>query len=172
MYGRTKLEGERAVLGVSDRFLVVRTSWLFGPGRNFVGAILEQAARIRREGVRTPLRVVDDQVGAPTYAADLAEGLVALLSKGRSGVYHLTNAETATWWDLARAALDESGFADLEIERIATEALKLPAPRPRYSLLDVSKAARDGVVLRSWRAALSAYLRSSDAPVVQTGGPR
>jgi dTDP-4-dehydrorhamnose reductase len=167
VYGRTKLEGERAVLKVSAAFLVVRTSWLFGPGRNFVGAILEQAQRARRERPLAPLRVVDDQVAAPTYAADLAEGIVALLSNGRSGLYHLTNAEAATWWDLARAALDETGFEDLEIERIGTDALGLPAPRPRYSLLDVSKAARDGVTLRSWRAALSAYLRSADSPLRQ-----
>lgn len=91
----------------------------------------------------------------------------ALLSNGASGLYHLTNAGAATWWDLARAALDASGYADLEIERIATDELNVPAPRPRYSLLDVSKAARAGVTLRSWRAALSAYLRSADSPALR-----
>jgi dTDP-4-dehydrorhamnose reductase len=167
VYGQTKLAGERAVLESSAEFLVVRTSWLFGPGRNFVVAILEQARRGRLERRPAPLRVVDDQLGSPTYAADLAQGTLQLLSEGRRGLYHLANADAATWWDLARAALDECGHGDLEIARIRTDELNLPAPRPRYSLLDVSKAASAGVKLRSWRAALSAYLGSPDAAALR-----
>jgi dTDP-4-dehydrorhamnose reductase len=159
-YGRSKLAGERRVLETSPAFLVVRTSWVFGPGRNFVEAILRQA-RLRREGEASgPLRVVDDQEGCPTYAADLAEGIRALVAAGAGGLVHLSNGGACTWWDFARAILDEAGHGELEIERGRTEELDLPAPRPRYSVLDCSRAASLGVVLRPWRDALRDYLRS------------
>lgn len=162
VYGRTKLAGERAVLAASPDFLVVRTSWVYGRGRNFVAAILERAARARAGG--DPLRVVDDQRGRPTYAADLARGLLALVERGCGGVYHLANAGEATWWELARAALDQRGFEDLPIQRIRSEELDLAAPRPRYSVLDCRKAGSEGVHLRDWREALAAFLDSADAP--------
>lgn len=165
-YGRSKLAGERAVLAASPDFLVVRTSWLFGPGRNFVAAILGRAA------AGEPLRVVDDQVGSPTYARDLAEGIVALLAKGARGPYHLANAGAASWWDVARAALDAAGRRDVPVERIRSAELDRPAPRPGYSVLDCSKAARAGVALRGWREALAEYLRSPDSPLHMEGtGP-
>jgi dTDP-4-dehydrorhamnose reductase len=162
VYGRTKLAGERAVLAASPDALVVRTSWVYGRGRNFVAAILAQAERVRAgEGA---LRVVDDQRGRPTYAADLAAGLLALVERRCSGLYHLANAGEATWWEVARAALDQRGFDDLPIQRIRTEDLALAAPRPRYSVLDCEKAGREGVRLRDWREALAAFLVSEDAP--------
>jgi len=148
------------VLEADPEALVVRTSWVFGPGRNFVGAILRQA-RLRRSGeARGPLSVVDDQRGCPTYAADLAEGLCALRAAGAQGLYHLCNAGPITWWDFARAILDETGHGDLQIERARTADLSLPAPRPAYSVLDCSRAAALGVRLRGWREALIDYLAS------------
>ncbi|TMQ67634.1 MAG: sugar nucleotide-binding protein, partial [Candidatus Eisenbacteria bacterium] len=78
VYGRTKLDGDRAVLSASEEFLVVRTSWLFGRGRNFIAAVLDQAAARRGGRDSGPLRVVDDQTGRPTYAVDLAEAIVVL----------------------------------------------------------------------------------------------
>jgi dTDP-4-dehydrorhamnose reductase len=157
-YGRTKLAGERAVLAESPDFLVVRTSWLFGRGRNFMAAILAQARAGR------PLRVVDDQTGRPTYAGDLAEGMLRLAAAGARGLVHLANAGTATWWDVARATLDLAGYGDVPVEPISTAALRLDAPRPRFSVLDCSKAERMGVALRPWREALAGYLASEDAP--------
>jgi len=169
VYGRTKLEGEARVLAACSEALIIRTSWVFGPGRNFVGAILRQA-QLRRTGeVAGPLSVVDDQRGCPTYAADLAEGLRALQRAGAKGVLHLSNAEPTTWWGFARAILDETGYGDLEVERGSTAALDLPAPRPAYSVLDCSRAAARGVSLRPWREALSEYLQSEDSPVTGAG---
>ncbi len=159
-YGRTKLEGERAVLRASPDFLVVRTSWLFGHGRNFIGAILGQAEARRQGRVSGPLRVVDDQTGSPTYAEDLAVGIRGLLAAGARGLYHLSNRDVASWWDLARFCLDETGHADLPIERIHTRDLDLPAPRPAWSVLDCSKAEALGVGLRGWREAVRAYLQT------------
>lgn len=166
-YGRTKLEGERRVLATAPDALVVRTSWVFGRGRNFIAAILEQARERRAGRASGPLRVVDDQRGRPTYAFDLASGILELVGRGATGVYHLANAGVASWWDLARAALDEADFADLSVERIRTDELELDAPRPAWSVLDSSKAAVLGIELRSWRDAVAAFLASAESPLRQ-----
>lgn len=163
VYGHTKWEGEQEVRAVAPDSLIVRTSWVFGRGRNFIAAILAQASRIRAEG-EGALRVVGDQRGRPTYAADLANALVELVLAGRTGTYHFANDGEATWWDLARAALDETGFGDLEIERTDTASLDLPAPRPAYSVLDLTKTREAGIPIPTWREALRAYLASEDAP--------
>jgi dTDP-4-dehydrorhamnose reductase len=172
-YGRSKLLGEEKVRAASSEAMIVRTSWVFGPGRNFVGTILRQA-RLRRSGeAEGPLRVVDDQRGCPTYSADLASGICRLASatargRGQGGLYHLCNApdprdeDAPTWWDFARAILDASRYSELEIERLSSEQLAAPAPRPAYSVLACGRAAALGVKLRSWREALAAYLASPD----------
>lgn len=163
-YGRGKLAGEARVLAAAPDSLVVRTSWVFGPGKNFVLAILRQA-RLRRSGeLSGPLTVVDDQAGSPTYAGDLAEGILGLVEAGATGIYHLSNSQRATWWDFAREILDETGHADLAIDRIKTADLDLPAQRPANSLLDCSRAAALGVSLRPWQQALRAYLESPGGP--------
>jgi dTDP-4-dehydrorhamnose reductase len=170
-YGATKLEGERYVLAASEDFLVVRTSWLFGEGRNFIAAILNQG-RARRDGSASgPLTVVDDQQGCPTYAEDLAAAIIALLEHGARGLYHVSNAGVATWWDLARVSLDLAGFSELAIERIRTEDLDVPAPRPLWSVLDCSKAEALGVRLRSWQEAVRAYLEADISPMAERGEP-
>ena len=164
VYGRTKLEGESSVLGASEAFLVVRTSWVFGHGRNFIAAVLDQARRRKAGDAAEPLRVVDDQTGRPTWAPDLAEAILELLEADARGLYHMANDGTATWWDLARFCLDEAGFGDLVVERIRTGDLDLPAPRPVWSVLDCSKALALGVRMRSWKDAVRAYLQSGVRP--------
>jgi dTDP-4-dehydrorhamnose reductase len=172
VYGRTKLAGEEAVRAVSGDFLIVRTSWVFGRGRNFLAAILDQADQRRRGEVEGPLRVVSDQRGRPTWAEDLAEGLRGLLEAGAGGLYHLTGGgDVATWWDLARLCLDLAGHRDLVVERIATSELELDAPRPPWSVLDCSKADALGVRLRDWREAVASYLRSPESPLAGEAGP-
>jgi len=164
-YGRSKLEGERRVLAASPSNLVVRTSWVFGRGRNFLAAVLAQA-RERREGRASgPLRVVDDQRGRPTWSVDLASGIRRLVDRSASGLYHLAGGGVATWWELARLCLDEAGFPDLAVERIGSAELDLPAPRPAWSVLDCSKAQALGVQMRDWREAVRVYLRSEDSPL-------
>ena len=151
-YGRTKLAGERAVFEALPEALIVRTSWVFGHGRNFVAAILEHA----RSG--KALRVVADQHGRPTSAWDLAQGIVSLVERRVTGLYHLANQGQATWWEVARVALDHVGLREVEVEPVATAALGLPAPRPLRSVLDLDKAARAGVRLRLWPEALAEHL--------------
>ena len=168
VYGRTKLEGERRVLETQPDAIVVRTAWVFGPGRNFVRTILEAAARAQR-GEGQPLRVVDDQRGSPTYAADLADGIVGLVEAGARGVVHLANSGVATWWELARAAVDAWGHPELPIARCTTDEFPRPAPRPAWSVLDTSKAAKLGVRLRDWREGLRGYLESDASPLRERG---
>jgi dTDP-4-dehydrorhamnose reductase len=169
-YGRTKLAGERAVLDTCEDALVVRTSWVFGRGRNFLAAILAQAGERRSGKASGPLRVVDDQRGCPTYAVDLAEGLTRLVEARARGLYHLANAGETTWWELARLCLDEAGYPDLAVERIRTRDLDLPAQRPAFSVLDCSKAEALGIAMRPWREAVRDYLHSADSPLVTAGG--
>jgi len=164
VYGHTKLEGERLVLAAQPDAIVVRTAWVFGPGRNFVRTILEAAARARR-GEAPTLRVVDDQRGSPTYAADLAGGIVGLVDANAGGILHLANTGVATWWELARAAVDAWGHPELPIEKVRTEEFPRPAPRPAWSVLDTAKAERLGVRMRDWRSALQAYLESDASPL-------
>lgn len=164
VYGSSKLEGERRVLAAQPEAIVVRTAWVFGPGRNFVRTILEAAARVRR-GEAPPLRVVDDQRGSPSYAGDLADGIVRLVDANARGLVHLTNAGVATWWELARAAVDAWGHPELAIEKVRTEEFPRPAPRPAWSVLDNAKAEGLGVRLRDWREGLRSYLESDASPL-------
>ena len=108
--------------------------------------------------------MVADQTGRPTHAPDLAAAIRGLVAAGASGLYHAANDGTATWWELARFCLDESGFHDVEASRIATADLELPAPRPAWSVLDCSKTRALGIEMRSWQDAVRAYLHSADAP--------
>jgi dTDP-4-dehydrorhamnose reductase len=153
VYGKSKLAGEKEVRTKAP-WAIVRTAWLYGPGgRNFVDTIL--AALDDRGAVE----VVDDQVGSPTYAPDLAGGLVTLLEARAQGLYHLANAGEASWFDLAREAARLSGRAPERIRPATTAEVSRPAPRPPYSVLDCSHVAdTHSLRLRHWRDALAAYL--------------
>jgi dTDP-4-dehydrorhamnose reductase len=153
-YGRTKLAGERAA-ELARNHLVARTAWLFGEGANFVESILAQIAAGRGE-----LRVVDDQVGCPTYAEDLATGLLALLDRGARGTLHVTNAGATSWFGFAQEIVGLSG-ATMNVVPVATADVPRPARRPRRAVLDTSRlAATLGTVLPPWQDALSRYLLS------------
>lgn len=154
VYGRTKLAGEAAAGQLGASALVVRTQWLYGPGeRNFVHAIASRAARGER------LTVVNDQRGSPTHTLDVAGAVETLLLRECHGLYHVTNAGDATWFDFAQAIVELGGFPG-EVVPCLTDASKYPAPRPAYSVLSNDKLWRDaGLRLRPWRDALAAYLR-------------
>jgi dTDP-4-dehydrorhamnose reductase len=159
VYGNTKLEGERVVAGL-ERHLIVRTSWVFGDGRNFVRAILGAA----RAHPGRQLTVVDDQRGRPTYAPDLAQGLLRLLRCGARGTFHLQGGgEPGTWADVAEVALAAAGLV-CPVRRVTTAAYDegRPGPiarRPANGVLDCTRAAALGVELRDWRQAVAAYVK-------------
>lgn len=169
-YGRTKLEGEERVRANHPEAQIVRTSWVFGPGRNFVAAILAQVERRRRGEEEGPLRVVADQRGCPTSASDLAEALLALARRAatrepdRPRLLHLCNAGETSWFDFAREILAQTGDGDLAIEPVETGAFPTAAPRPAYSVLDTGRAAALGIRLRAWQQALAGYLAGPDRP--------
>jgi dTDP-4-dehydrorhamnose reductase len=154
VYGESKLEGERLVAAAAADHLIVRTASLFGLGGvSFVSKILTRA----KNG--EPLRVVEDQRCSPTYAGSLAEALVALLNVEYRGVVHVVNGGSATWFEVAREILTLTGN-DVPLEPTATSDLDLPAARPAYSVLDISRfTGLTGHVMPTWREGLAAYLR-------------
>ena len=159
VYGRSKLEGERAIAASGCRHLVFRTSWVYAPaGRNFLRAILA-AARDKPE-----LRVVDDQHGAPTSSLDIAAAVARILAMpglaARSGLYHMTAAGETTWYGFARAILDAKGIRT-PVVAIPSEAYPTAARRPKNSRLSNAKlTAAFGVALPDWREGLAAVLRA------------
>ncbi len=136
VYGKSKLEGERRALEY-DRALAVRTSWLFGPGGpNFVATLVGLI-----EAGRVPLRVVDDQVGGPTYTPFLAKALLDLAASGATGVVHYQNREPVSWYAFATEIArqwPQEGSA-VEVQPVTTAEFPRPAPRPAWSVLDVAR---------------------------------
>lgn len=158
-YGRTKAAGEKAVLGSGARSWIVRTSWVYGEGTNFV----ETIRRLERD--RAALSVVDDQRGTPTLAADLAVGLLELATRIAAGsarerrVLHCTGAGEVTWYGFARAIFEEIGADPDRIRPCTTAEFPRPAPRPAYSVLSNASWLAAGLTpLRPWREALHDYL--------------
>jgi dTDP-4-dehydrorhamnose reductase len=152
VYGRSKLDGERAVrAALPDASYVVRTAWVYGTGGpNFVKTIA------RLEADRDTIDVVDDQRGSPTWSLDLARGLVALgLSGAPAAVYHCTNSGDTTWYGLARAVFAELGADPDRVRPTTTDRFPRPAPRPAYSVLAPDSWLAAGLpAMPSWDDAL------------------
>ncbi len=139
VYGHSKWEGDKAVLAALPAAIILRTAWVYGVyGQNFVKTML----RLAGEG--KPLRVVDDQIGTPTWTADIVQAMVALVEADASGLFHYTSAGETSWCGFARAILAEAIQLGFEIktrsvEAIPTSEYPLPATRPHYSVLDTRK---------------------------------
>lgn len=153
-YGASKLEGERFLQALSDRWLLVRTAWLYGKnGKNFVKTILEKASAVKT------LEVVDDQIGSPTYSWDLAGAVQLLIERGQEGVFHLTNRGRCSWYEFACKILQYSGKTDVAVRPIPSSALARPAVRPAWSVLSTRKFSETtGKTMRYWQIALQDYL--------------
>lgn len=152
-YGRSKLAGERAA-AASRRALVVRTSWLYGAGgANFVDTIRRLASE------REELRVVDDQVGRPTWVASLARTTCELMETGTTGIFHATDGgPPVSWWGLAREIVAHES-RPVEVVPVPSSEFPRPAARPAYSVLDCSGTeAACGRSLPDWRETLASYL--------------
>ncbi len=154
VYGRSKWKGEQYIQELAKDALVIRTQWLYGKhGRNFVASILRQA----RE--KTVLRVVNDQIGSPTYTRDLSHAISVMVRRNARGVFHVANSGSCTWYEYARKILEFSGIEGVEVVPISSRELALPAIRPAYSVLDTNKLRREmGLELRPWWEALREYL--------------
>ncbi len=159
VYGQSKLEGEEAVRALAPRHVILRTSWVYSVyGSNFVKTML----RIGRE--KTDVSVVDDQIGNPTSAHDLAEAIIAIcqlaeIDKAQWGTYHAAGHGDVTWHGFARHIFDSAaalGFKSPNLHAVSTSAYPTPAKRPANSRLDCSKL-RDvmGVELPAWQGSTS-----------------
>lgn len=157
VYGASKLAGEHLVLQTCPDALVVRVASLFGgrgargKGTNFVLTVLERAGRGEL------LRVVDDVRMSPTYAADAAAAIVELLAGGASGVFHVVNEGTCTWYELAVRVTQLAGL-QVPVEPVPQEAYPTRARRPRNSALSTAKLEARGLRLPPWEDALRRYL--------------
>jgi dTDP-4-dehydrorhamnose reductase len=159
VYGRSKLAGEQLVAATLREHVIVRAAWLAGAhGGNFVRTML----RVGRE--RDTVTVVDDQVGSPTFTADLAPALRHLAVAGRHGTYHVANTGQASWFDLAAETFRQAGI-DVRLARQPSTALDRPAPRPPWSVLDTRHARLSGVpALPPWQDGLARLLHELGEP--------
>lgn len=155
VYGKSKLGGERYVQDRLDDFVIVRTQWLFGRGgRNFVTTVLEWA----EDG--KALTIVNDQFGSPTYVVDLSQAILRLLEKGCSGVFHVANRSSCSWYEFAREIFEAAGVSDMAIIPVEGASLGRPAPRPRHCILNCERLTREtGVTMRPWQRALRDFIK-------------
>lgn len=158
-YGYSKWLGEQFVKENHPKGIVVRTSWVYSThGNNFVRTML----RLMKE--RNELNVVADQIGSPTYAADLAQALIQMvigLQAGKSlqSIYHYSNAGVISWFDFATAIRDKAGLT-CQVNPIPSSAYPTPAKRPGYSVMDCSDLVRDfDIVLKPWQESLETCIR-------------
>lgn len=148
VYGRSKLAGEWYVQDLLEHYLIARTAWLYSNrGRNFLSTMLSLGEQSRQ------LEVVHDQFGSPTWARDLAKGVMSLLNGAPSGIYHLTNSGFCSWYDWARAIFELAGMK-VPVRPIAAKDYERAASPPRNGVMSNVNAARLGVSLRPWQEAL------------------
>jgi dTDP-4-dehydrorhamnose reductase len=155
IYGKTKSDGEQAILDNLPSGIVVRTSWLYSQfGKNFAKTMI----RLGKE--KGNLGVIVDQIGTPTYAEDLATFLLTIVEKtteknhNLGGLYHFSNEGVASWYDFAHAIFDVYGI-EVKLRPLKTNEYPTPAKRPHFSVLDKSKAKETfGIEIRHWRDAL------------------
>tara|TARA_R110002051_G_scaffold64139_2_gene116789 strand:+ start:35845 stop:36708 length:864 start_codon:yes stop_codon:yes gene_type:complete len=154
VYGQTKLDGEKAMIAENPaNSIIIRTAWVYSSyGANFVKTML----RLGTE--RDEINVVNDQIGSPTYAADLAAVLITILPKLKNNavaLYHYTNDGQCSWYEFAEAIFKAKGI-HIKVNPIPTTAYPTPAKRPSFSLLDKGKIKEDfGVEIRDWNDALN-----------------
>lgn len=163
VYGATKLRGEQAILEEGCHYLIFRTSWLYSPyGKNFLKTMLHLTQ------TKEEVKVVFDQVGTPTYAADLARVILYVIAKGmlegNDGIYHYSNEGVASWFDFAYAIADYAGHLDCEVRPCHSDEFPSPVQRPAYSVLDKSKVKDTfGVYIPYWKDALFECMTQMDA---------
>ncbi|MGD1101282.1 MAG: dTDP-4-dehydrorhamnose reductase [Terriglobia bacterium] len=154
VYGLTKLRGERHVQALVARHVIVRSSWLYGPGgKNFVATILKMAKE------RGDLRVVSDQRGSPTYTRHLALKLAELLAAREYGVFHVTGSGNCSWFEFAEAIVQSGGYSQVRVASITTQECGRLARRPALSVLENRRLAESKLgALPHWTEGLAQYL--------------
>ncbi|MDP4262673.1 MAG: dTDP-4-dehydrorhamnose reductase [Bacteroidota bacterium] len=163
VYGASKLAGEKQVMRFNKDAVIIRTSWVYSEfGKNFVKTML----KLMNE--KEEINVVSDQIGSPTYAADLAETILQIIVRFTthhsplttdSGIYHFSNKGAISWYDFALAIKELSG-SKCRVNPILTSQYPTPAKRPAYSVLDKTKIQQTfGIVVKDWKESLAACIR-------------
>ena len=157
MYGKTQLEGERAIQGVFDNYFIVRTSWVYSEfGNNFMKTMLRLASE------RDQISVVNDQIGTPTHALNLAEALLKIIQltdqnplKDNFGIYNYSNEGQCSWYDFAKKIFEIKNIK-MDVKPIPTSQFPTPAQRPKFSVLDKTKIKTTfGIFIETWENALA-----------------
>ena len=163
VYGNSKLEGEEKIKTVFDNYLIIRTSWMYSEfGHNFVRSIIALAKE------RESLTIVNDQIGSPTYARDLANCIIDIIIKSilnpkayLPGIYHYANQGTCTWYDFAQEILNVTGIKGCQLIPVSTDQYPAVAKRPKFSVLDTTKVRESfGIGIPNWRDSLRECLSS------------
>lgn len=161
VYGKSKREGEVALLEACPDSIIIRTSWLYSQfGNNFVKTML----KLGRE--RSELNVVADQTGTPTNAADLAAAIAKILHYSvsndfKSGIYHYSNEGVTTWYDFTKEIHEEAGIETCKVNPITTDQYPTRATRPKYSVLDKTKIKTTfGIAIPHWQTSLAVCVQS------------
>lgn len=156
VYGASKLEGERQALQFNADTIIIRTSWVYSEfGKNFVRTMIKLMSE------KEEINVVNDQSGCPTYAGDLAEAILLIISSGnwRPGIYHYSNEGAITWYDFAVAIKEFSG-SHCKVNPIPTSQYPTPAKRPAYAVLDTTKVQQVfGMRIKDWKQSLLVCLK-------------
>ena len=159
VYGLTKWHGEQAIERVGCQSIIIRTAWLYSEfGKNFVRTMLQLTAE------RPQLKVVNDQIGTPTNALDLAKVIVGILEsrqfKGNTGVYNYTNEGRCSWFDFAKRIAELAGHTECDIQPCSSSEFPSKVKRPAYSVLDKTKIKRVfGVEIKGWEESLEEFIK-------------
>ena len=156
VYGKTKLEGEKLVMENCHKYFILRTAWLYGEGKNFVKTMINLSKKNKE------LKVVNDQIGSPTYAKDLAKAIKEIIDKksDKYGIYHVTNKGEVSWYEFAKKIFELKKI-EIKVNPCTSEEFPRPAPRPHYSVLNNQKWINAGFTpLRNYEEALNEYLEN------------
>ncbi len=159
VYGLSKYTGELFIQSLHKQAFIVRTSWLYGSNHcnHFVGKIIQGAKSLNS------VKVVMDEVGSPTYTLDLAQFISQLMTSEHYGIYHATNQGSCSRYEFAIAILEEAALDEVKVYPLTSELYRLPAQRPKYSILDNQAMHANGFVeLPTWRDALNRYMKTVD----------
>lgn len=156
VYGQTKLDGEKAVQAILKDYFIIRTSWVYSQfANNFMKTMLRLGAE------RDHLSVVDDQIGTPTNAVDLAEALIKIIKSDKKayGIYHFSNEGVASWYDFAKKIF-EINKVTIDLQPIPTTQFPTPAERPKFSVLDKTKIKSVfGIAIKTWEESLNKTIK-------------
>lgn len=160
VYGRSKRAGEDALIAIWEKHWIVRIAWLYGKhGTNFVKSILRAALHAGADG--TPLRVVNDQYGSPTWTMSVCNQILCLAQHGAYGLYHATAQGYCTWYDFAREIIDCAGIS-VQLLPCTTAQFPRPAPRPAWSVLENRRLGEQGIdCMPEWKEGFHQFWNTS-----------